>query len=393
MVDKFNKNIIVLAALYIIPLTGLSIDIYVPSLPAVAKYFFASHVLTQNTISVYLLGLAISQLICGNIIDHYGRRRPLLISLSGYFILSVLIILSKSIIMVEYLRLIQGICMGFSAVSARSIFLDLFTGQEYYKKASYMTIAYAIGPIIAPAIGGYLQHYLGWQSCFYFLVVYSLMGIAIVYFYIPETIQIKSDLNFKLIIRRYKEMLTHNEFVLGLICLSMLYTMSLLFAIIGPFLIQEKLHYSTIIFGNMALICALFWFLGNLANRMLLHIERQTKINISLAIIGIDLFLMLILAIFWFNLYVIVIPICVLLFFASIMFSNYFVHSPTHFPTYSATASAFMAGSFSLGSSAACLILSKAITTHSQIPLIFGYMSLLLVCIIAQNKLAKSTTI
>ena len=161
MANKINKNIIVLVALYIIPLNGLSVDIYVPSLPAVANYFSTRDLLVQNTISVYILGLGVSQLICGNIIEHFGRRRPLLISLCGYLIVSILIITSKSIDMVIYLRIIQGVCMGFSAVSARSVFPDLFSGEEYYKKASYITIAFAIGPIIAPSIGGYLQHFFG----------------------------------------------------------------------------------------------------------------------------------------------------------------------------------------------------------------------------------------
>ncbi len=382
--DKtINKNIIVLAALYIIPLTGLSIDIYVPSLPAVAEYFKTSHILVQNTISIYILGLGISQLICGNIIDHFGRRIPLLISLFGYFLLSILIITSKSIGLVSYLRLIQGICMGFSAVSARSVFLDLFSGEEYYKKASYMTIAYAIGPIIAPAIGGFLQKFFGWQSCFYFLVFYSLLGIFIVYKFIPETIRVKSPLQFNLIITRYGQMLSCRNFLLGLICLGMLNSILMLFNLVGPFIIQDRLHYSPVIFGQMALLSGLSWFSGNVINRMLLGISRQRKINIALAFSVLDILIMLVVAKFYFNLYVIIIPVCLLLIASSVMFSNYFVHTPTLFPDYAATAAAFLAGSFALLSSGICAILTKVIATQNQLPLAMGYFSLILICIIA----------
>ncbi|MFZ4115170.1 MAG: MFS transporter [Chthoniobacterales bacterium] len=388
MLNKINKNVVVLVALYIIPLNGLSVDIYVPSLPAVADYFFTSHLLVQSTISIYILGLGISQLVCGNIIDHFGRRTPLLISLCGYFIVSTLIIVSKSISVVTYLRFIQGVCMGFSAVSARSIFPDLFSGEEYYKKASYITISFAIGPIVAPAIGGYLQHYLGWQSCFYFLVLYSLIGIWLVFFLVPETVKVKKQLSFKLIMVHYVEMLSHKSFVLGLICLIMLATISTLFCLVGPFLIQNRLHYSPIVYGNMALLCGLSWFSGNVLNRILLKTPGQKKINLALWFISLDLLLMLFLAHYWFNLYVIIIPVSFMLVAASIMFSNYFVYLPTLFPQYEASSAAFMAGSFSLISSGICALLSKIITTENQIPLIYGYLSLVLICI-AANRLNK----
>lgn len=383
MGTNLNKNIIVLVALYIIPLNGLSVDIYVPSLPAVANYFSTSDLLVKNTISIYILGLGISQLICGNIIDHFGRRRPLLISLCGYFVVSILLVTSKSICMVTCLRAAQGICMGFSAVSARSVFPDLFSGEEYYKKASYITIAFAIGPIVAPSIGGYLQHYFGWQSCFYFLILYSFIGILSVFFLIPETVKIKEQMSFKLVMLRYREMLSHKNFVFGLVCLIMIATVSTLFCITGPFLIQDRLHYSPIVYGNIALLCGLSWFIGNASNRVLLKISMPKKINVALCFMSVDLLLMLLLAHFYFNLYVIVIPVCLMLVAASIVFSNYFVHLPTLFPEYEAASAAFMAGSFSLISSGICDLLSKIITTENQVPLACGYLSLVLLCIIA----------
>ena len=183
-------------------------------------------------------------------------------------------------------------------------------------------------------------------------------------------------------------MLSHKSFILGLICLAMLATISTLFCLIGPFLIQDKLHYSSIVYGNMALLCGLSWFIGNVLNRMLLKISIPKKINISLCFISVDLLLMLLLSHFWFNLYVIVIPVSFMLVAASIMLSNYFVYLPTLFPQYEAASAAFMAGSFSLISSGICILLSKIITTENQIPLIYGYLSLVLICIIA-NRITK----
>lgn len=383
-----NKNLYMLIALYIIPLTGLSIDVYVPSLPELSHYYLTTSNQVQNTISIYILGLGISQLICGNIIDHLGRRKPLLISLMVYLLMAFLIISSSSIKSVCFFRFLQGISMGFIAVSARSVFVDLYSGEEYYRKASYMTIAYSIGPIVAPAIGGFLEHFWGWKYCFYFLIGYAFIGLGLVYYYLPETIKHKSEFNIKSVMTKYLQMLTHREYLLNLISLSMLNSALMLFALVGPFIIQTKLHYSPIIFGQMALLCGLAWFIGNLTNRMLIHISRDYKIGFALKCAIANLALMYILSIYWFNIYVIVIPICVLLICASVIFSNLFVHSPTLFPKFAATASAFMAGAFGLLSSGICWILTECISSNSQVPLIIGYTSLIVIVFLS-NRIAK----
>lgn len=390
---KQNTNLFMFVALYIIPLTGLSIDVYVPSLPNLAEYFHVSSLFAQNTISVYILGLGVSQLICGNVIDRYGRRMPLLVGLFSYLIFAVLIILSRNIHLVSLFRLMQGISMGFIAVSARSVFVDLYSGDEYYRKASYMTIAYSIGPIIAPAIGGVLEHFWGWQSCFYFLIIYAVIGFMLVYFFLPETIKQRSEINVAAIAGRYKAMLVHKEYLLNLVSLSMLNSALMLFALVGPFIIQSKLHYSPIVFGQMALLCGLAWFIGNLTNRLFIHISRNRKIALALKVAGIDLLVMLIFALVWFNIYVIVMPICVLLVAASVIFSNLFVHSPTLFPKFAASASAFMAGAFGLFSAFICWLLTDSISTNNQIPLTIGYASLFVIvgiCYYATKRVRRS---
>src|SRR5574343_644972 len=99
-----NTTFMMLIALYIIPLTGLSIDVYVPSLPNITTYFHVSANDAQNTISIYILGLGISQLFCGNFIDRYGRRPSLLVGLSIYVVLAILVILSKNILYITAFR-------------------------------------------------------------------------------------------------------------------------------------------------------------------------------------------------------------------------------------------------------------------------------------------------
>ena len=390
--SHYNKNLIVFVALTIIPLLGFGIDIYIPSLPAINQHYHATTLITQTTLTIYLLGLGLSQLIAGNIADAYGRRRPLIIAVIFYAILCRLITQTSSIDTFVYYRLMQGIAAGFAAVSARSVFSDLFSGKEYYKKASYITISYSIGPIIAPFIGGYLQHYFSWQANFYFLLIYCLFCLVLVVFFFPETIQKRHKLSISSVCKKYYSMFSHIEFVGGIICLSAMYALLMLFNLVGPFIVQVKLHYSPISFGYIALFSGLFWFLGMITNRLTIHRNMNNKLNLVTLIAGLDLIVMLVLAQFWFNLYVIVIPLYVLLFCASIIFSSFFVHNPTHFKEYAATASAVTTGSFSLLSSWLSNTIDKHLSFDSQLPLIYAYILLIGICIVVR-LIIKVTTV
>jgi len=380
--SHYNKNLIVFVALSIIPLLGFGIDIYIPSLPAINMYYHTTTFVTQTTLTIYILGLGISQLIAGNIVDTYGRRNPLIVATIAYGILCLLITRTSSIDVFIYYRLLQGIAAGFAAVSARAVFSDLFQGKEYYQKATYITISYSLGPIVAPFIGGYLQHYFSWQANFYFLFIYCAVCFILVIFFFPETIQVYHQLNIKSISQKYYSMFSHVEFISGIICLSCMYALLMLFNLVGPFIVQVKLHYSPVSFGYVALFSGLCWFLGMITSRITIHWQMNKKLNVVTTIAVLDLLLMFALAHFWFNLYVIVIPIYILLFCCSIIFSSFFVRNPTYFSQYAATASAVTTGGFSLLSS----WLSNTITAHlsfnSQLPLVYAYMLLVMICVL-----------
>src|SRR5436190_11765502 len=86
-----NKYVIAFVALFTIPISGLGIDIYVPSLPAVSQFFHVDPSLVQLSITVYMLGLGLPQLIVGGVSDTYGRRNPALIALFVFIVTTLLI--------------------------------------------------------------------------------------------------------------------------------------------------------------------------------------------------------------------------------------------------------------------------------------------------------------
>lgn len=368
-------------ALFIIPISGLSIDIYVPSLPAVSHYFQVNKSLVQLSITTYMIGLGIMQLFAGGISDSFGRKKPFLIAMSIFIVASLFIPSVKNINQLLFLRFIQGTAVALTVVPMRAVFSDLFEGRELLKWMSYMTMAWSLGPIIAPAIGGYLQHYFGWKMNFYFLATYSIIGFLLVLIYIPETSRHYHPFHLGQILKRYISIFFHKEFALGLFIDSLLYSTIILFSVVGPFLIQTILHYSAIEFGRVSFLLGLAWFLGTMTNRIFLDIPLNSKaifcfwsmLFISLMGLGIALFIPM-------NIYNIVIPILIFLWLGGTIFPNYFAKSVSLFPKTTASANALF-GSFVFLISGISSGFGALLKTNNQIALMVAYVVLISLCL------------
>lgn len=377
-----NKYFLVFIALLIIPISGLAIDIYVPSLPAVSNYFGVDKALAQLSITAYMIGLGLMQLFAGSISDSFGRRNPFIYAMLIFILTTLLIPFTHDINQLLLLRLLQGSSVALTIVPMRSVILDLFEGRELQKMMTYTTMAWSIGPIIAPAIGGYLQHYLGWKANFYFLTIYSLFGFLLALFFLPETSQHRHVFKLKDILVRYLNILTHPEFFTGLLIDGLLYSVIILFSIVGPFLIQQVLHYSPIQFGRISLLMGLAWFLGTMGNRFLLDVPIVKKGNICLWLMFILANLIFILSLYLpLNIYSIVIPIICMLFFGGIVFPNYFATSLSLFPRATGSANALF-GAFIFLIAGMSSALATFLKSTSEVPLACAYIIAISLCLI-----------
>ncbi len=369
-----HKHLFVWIVLLTIPISGFTTDIYVPSLPAVTAYFGTSKALVQLTMTAYLLGFGFASLFSGALVDSFGRKKPFNISMAIYILTSLFVLFLSNITQLLILRCIQGLAMSFVMIAMRAVISDLFKGKDFYKMMNYTTIAWAIGPIIAPAIGGYLQYYFGWRAPFLFLVFYGLVTLILNLLYVPETVESKNTFNFKKIGAQYRKILSHYDFLVGLFCLGFLYGMLLLFGVVAPFLIQEQLHYSSITFGHIALLVGVLWLLGSITNRFLVDINCEQKIKycfIAMLLIGS-------IALFWafifpMTIWNIVVPSGLMLYFASIIFPNYFASSVALFPDSPGTANSLMSSSM-VFVSAFCTVMDSLLKSDSQIPFILSYL-------------------
>ena len=162
----------------LIALPALGTDLFVPALPALTQALGAEVGSAQFTMTLYLIGLAAGQLVCGPLSDRFGRKPVLLSGLSIMLAASIAAALVESLAAVIVARLAQGLGMSSGAAIGRTIVRDLYAHEQAARLLSSMSIVFSVVPIVAPFAGGLLVAGLGWPWVFAAMALTALALLA-----------------------------------------------------------------------------------------------------------------------------------------------------------------------------------------------------------------------
>ena len=165
----------------------MTTDMYLPSLPTLAREFEATGGAVQLTLAAFFIGLAAGQLLYGPLADRYGRKPPLYAGIVLFIAASALCALAPSLDALVALRFLQatGCCAGI--VISRAVVRDLFEAHEAARMFSLIMLVMGVAPILAPLVGGYLLVLLGWQSIFWALALFGALCLVAAVAWLPET--------------------------------------------------------------------------------------------------------------------------------------------------------------------------------------------------------------
>jgi DHA1 family bicyclomycin/chloramphenicol resistance-like MFS transporter len=165
----------------------LALNIFMPSMPGLQREFGVSYGVVQLTLTLYLIGMAACQLVYGPISDRVGRRPMLLAGMALFVAASVMAALAPSIHVLIAARLLQAVGGAAGIVLARAMVRDVFDRETSASVISYITMAFVVAPMVAPAIGGYIDVHGGWRMGFWALGVLGALVLAAAWFHLPET--------------------------------------------------------------------------------------------------------------------------------------------------------------------------------------------------------------
>ena len=166
----------------------LSTDMYLPSLPDIARQFHASTPQVQFTLSAFLIGFAAGQILYGPVSDRYGRKPVLLVAVGLFCAASLACTLSTSIEILIAARTAQALGGSGAVVLTRAIVRDLYSGVRAGRELSLIGSVMALAPVLAPIAGGALQTAFGWQAIFVVLVAAGVVVMTIAWTLLPETL-------------------------------------------------------------------------------------------------------------------------------------------------------------------------------------------------------------
>jgi DHA1 family bicyclomycin/chloramphenicol resistance-like MFS transporter len=167
----------------------LSVDLYLPSLPAIGLALAASPGAVQLTISAYLVGFGAGQIVYGPLADRHGRKPVMLAALLIFCIATLVCAAAPSIEALIGARAVQAFGSSGAIVLARAVVRDLYDGPRAGRELSLMAMIMGLAPIVAPLIGSLLQAAFGWRSCFVFIFVAGIVAAAAVRWLLPETLR------------------------------------------------------------------------------------------------------------------------------------------------------------------------------------------------------------
>jgi len=165
----------------------LGINMYLPSMPGMARALGVTFTTIQLTLSLYLGAMALGQLIIGPLSDRFGRRPVLLLGLVTFIAGSTICLSAQSIGILIVGRIVQAIggCAGITL--SRAIVRDLYGRNQAASMIAYVTMGMAVAPMIAPTIGGLLETFFGWRASFAFLIGFGGLALVFAYWRLRET--------------------------------------------------------------------------------------------------------------------------------------------------------------------------------------------------------------
>jgi DHA1 family bicyclomycin/chloramphenicol resistance-like MFS transporter len=165
-----------------------AMDVYLASMPSMTRALAATPSEVQLTLSVYMYGWGVAQLLAGPLSDRFGRRPALLGGLSVFVVASLACALSRNVYALIGARLVQAVSMASIAVVPRAVVRDLYSGDKAAHVLSLMGVVLGIAPIVAPLIGSHVHVWLGWQANFVLVALYGVLLWFFVRRALPETL-------------------------------------------------------------------------------------------------------------------------------------------------------------------------------------------------------------
>jgi len=249
-------------------LMPLSIDMYLPAMPQIARQFAVSSGSVQMTLNLYILGFAIGQLVYGPLADSYGRKPVIALGTLIFACAAAACALSQSIDQLIFMRFLHGLSAAAASVVINALMRDSYSKEEFSRMMSFVMLITTIAPLLAPIIGGWLLLLWSWHAIFWTLSIAAIVTTVLVVTQIRETLKPEQRQRFHLrtTMGNFVALVRHKRAFSYMLASGFSFAGLFAFLNAGPFVYIEVNHVSPQNFGYYFGLNVVFLFVMTLIN-------------------------------------------------------------------------------------------------------------------------------
>ncbi|MCW4782578.1 Bcr/CflA family multidrug efflux MFS transporter [Enterobacter chuandaensis] len=249
-------------------LMPLSIDMYLPALPVISAQFGVPAGSAQLTLSTYILGFALGQLLYGPMADSLGRKPVILGGTLVFAAAAVACALAQSIDQLIAMRFLHGLAAAAASVVINALMRDIYPKEEFSRMMSFVMLVTTIAPLVAPMAGGAVLVWFSWHAIFWILALAALLASAMIFFFIDETLPVERRQKFHIrtTIGNFASLFRHKRVLSYMLASGFSFAGMFSFLSAGPFVYIELNHVSPQHFGYYFALNIVFLFVLTIIN-------------------------------------------------------------------------------------------------------------------------------
>ena len=249
-------------------LMPLSIDMYLPALPQIAREFGVSAGSVQMTLNLYILGFALGQLLYGPLADSFGRKPVIAVGTLIFAVAAAACALSQSIEQLIFMRLLHGLSAAAGSVVISALMRDSYSKEEFSRMMSFVMLVTTIAPLMAPIVGGWLLLLWSWHAIFWAISLAAVVTTVLVVTQIKETLprDRRQKFHLRTTLGNFLSLFRHKRVFSYMLASGFSFAGLFSFLNAGPFVYIELNHISPQDFGYYFALNVVFLFLMTLLN-------------------------------------------------------------------------------------------------------------------------------
>jgi len=355
-------------------LMPLSIDMYLPALPVIAEQFGVPAGSAQMTLSTYILGFALGQLLYGPMADSLGRKPVVLGGTLVFAGAAAACAMAQSIDHLIVMRFFHGLAAAAASVVINALMRDIYPKEEFSRMMSFVMLVTTVAPLVAPMVGGAVLVWFSWHAIFWILALAALLASAMIFFFIKETLpaEHRQKFHIRTTLGNFASLFRHKRVLSYMLASGFSFAGMFSFLSAGPFVYIELNHVSPQHFGYYFALNVVFIFVLTMINsRFVRKVGALNMFRIGLWIQFVMAVWMVVTAFFDVGFWTLVIGIAAFVGCISIVSSNAMAVILDEFPHMAGTASS-LAGTFRFGIGAIVGALLSLATFTSAWPMLWS---------------------